>query len=258
MIAVLAVFPAIAKKYKRDVVLVGDVEWSALNPARGDQSPKAGQLWGDRTTEGAAGFLVEFSDGFSSPPHIHNVSYRGLVINGLVHNNDPSAQNMWMPEGSYWTQPAGESHITAAKGEKNVAYIEIDDGPYLVKHVDEEFDSFERPINIHASNMIWLDAAAIVWINQDNGVQISFLWGRSSLDDLGGSLIKVPAGFDGYIQSSGSEFRAVVINGSMNSEDVTLAEGSYFGSDLPQKYKITAQEEVLIYIRTNGKYKILN
>ena len=59
-------------------------------------------------------------DGFSSPPHIHNVTYRAMVIKGLVHNDDPEAENMWMPPGSFWTQPAGEAHITSAKGEENI------------------------------------------------------------------------------------------------------------------------------------------
>lgn len=36
-----------------------------------------------------------------------------------------------MPLGSFWTQPSGEVHITAAKGEENIAYVEIDSGPDL-------------------------------------------------------------------------------------------------------------------------------
>jgi len=93
------------------VVVPTGIEWGYLNPARGDASPRAGALWGDRTTTGASGFLVEFSDGFSSPPHIHNVSYRGIVLLGLIHNDDPGAAAMWMPAGSYWTQPAGENRF---------------------------------------------------------------------------------------------------------------------------------------------------
>ena len=70
-----------------EVVLTSEVAWAPLNPARGDSSPKAGTLWGDRNGTGPTGFLVQFVDGFSSPPHIHNVSYRGVVINGLIHND---------------------------------------------------------------------------------------------------------------------------------------------------------------------------
>ena len=62
------------------VVPVENVKWEKLNPARGDKSPKAGTLWGDRKGKVATGFLAKFLDGFSSPPHIHNVSYRATYI----------------------------------------------------------------------------------------------------------------------------------------------------------------------------------
>lgn len=61
----------------RSVVLGFDeLSWQALNPLRGDKSPQAATLWGDRNGLAPTGFLVRFVDGFSSPPHIHNVSYR--------------------------------------------------------------------------------------------------------------------------------------------------------------------------------------
>ena len=119
---------------------VSKVNWEKLNPARGDKSPQAGTIWGDRKGEVETAFLAKFVDGFSSPPHIHNVSYRAIVIDGLIHNDDPKAANMWMPTGSYWTQPAGESHITSAKGKNNIALVEIDKGPYLVKPIKQKFD----------------------------------------------------------------------------------------------------------------------
>lgn len=138
------------------VVLSSDIKWEKLNPARGDKSPQAGTVWGDRKGEVATGFLAKFVDGFSSPPHIHNVTYRAIVLKGLIHNDDPNAKNMWMKPGSFWTQPVGESHITSAKGDEIIAYVEIDHGPYLVKPIDEAFDSGERPINIDATNLVWL------------------------------------------------------------------------------------------------------
>ncbi|PWJ58144.1 uncharacterized protein DUF4437, partial [Dyadobacter jejuensis] len=93
------------------VVLSSEIVWEKLNPARGEQSPQAGTIWGDRKGEIATGFLAKFTDGFSSPPHIHNVTYRAVVIKGMIHNDDPKAENMWMKTGSFWTQPVGESHI---------------------------------------------------------------------------------------------------------------------------------------------------
>lgn len=84
-----------------EVVHFTDINWTPLNPARGDNSPRAGTLWGDRGADVATGFLVQFKDGFSSPPHIHNVTYKGIVISGRIHNDDPSAAKMWMPPVSY-------------------------------------------------------------------------------------------------------------------------------------------------------------
>ena len=92
------------------------VEFQPLNPARGDASPKAGVLWGDIRENQSTGSIIEFVDGFSSPPHIHNVTYRGVVISGFVHNDDPNASEQWMGPGSFWIQPAGAPHITAASG----------------------------------------------------------------------------------------------------------------------------------------------
>ena len=120
-----------------DLVLASEVTWEQLNPARGDKSPKAGTLWGDRNGTGPTGFLVQFADGFSSPPHIHPITYRAVVISGNIHNDDPDAAEMWMPAGSFWTQPKGEVHITAAKGSNNIALVEIDEAPYLVRSFKE-------------------------------------------------------------------------------------------------------------------------
>lgn len=194
-----------------DVVTLADVEWGPLNPARGDAGPKAATLWGDRAAPGASGFLVEFRDGFSSPPHIHNVSYRGVVISGLVHNDDSGAAEMWMPAGSYWTQPKGAEHITAARGARNLAYIEIDDGPYLVHSVEQEFDSGEVPINVDASNVVWIDppsgAAAA------GGIRVAHLWGEVREGGRNGMFVKLPPGASALVRGGGTTLRAVVVAG---------------------------------------------
>ena len=245
-----------------EVVLMSEVNWTPLNPLRGDKSPKAGTLWGDpdRKFPVATGFLVQFADGFSSPPHIHNITYRGVVISGLVHNDDPNAAKMWMPTGSFWTQPAGEVHITAAKGPTNVAYIEIDKGPYLVLPPKEAFDRRERPINVHASNIVWVDQPGIPAFT--NGPKVAFLWGTPQDSQLSGTLVKLPAGFTGKINSHGSTFRAVVIQGHpqyMGADSKTLEPGSYFGSKGESGHQISSKagEESIIYVRTDGKYDVI-
>ena len=179
------------------VIATDNIEWGLLNPLRGDASPRAADLWGDRTTDMATGMLVKFKKGFSSPPHIHNITYRGVVIEGLMHNDDPAAEKMWLATGSFWTQPAGESHITAANGQNNLIYLEIDSGPYLVLSAKQAFDSGERPINVDERNLFWLDAKDVTWLEKDR-LQLAYLWGKT--DAANGSFIKLPAGFEGSIE----------------------------------------------------------
>lgn len=246
-----------------EVVPVSEVNWEKLNPARGDKSPQAGTLWGNRKQDSmATGFLARFVDGFSSPPHIHNVTYRAVVINGFIHNDDPDAAKMWMPAGSFWTQPKGEVHITAAKGNNNIALVEIDKGPYLVLPTDKVFDSGERPVNLDVSNIVWVDPQGIH--NSANGSKIAYLWGNLEDGQSNGTFVKLPAGFIGKINSHGSTFRVVVIKGQLqykvSEADVkTLEPGSYFGSKGESAHQVSSKvrEESIIYVRTNGKYEVI-
>ncbi|WP_028283596.1 DUF4437 domain-containing protein [Olleya marilimosa] len=237
-----------------------DIIWEQMNPARGDKSPLAGTIWGNRKDEVPTGYIGKFVDGFSSPPHIHNVTYRAIVMKGLIHNDDPKAENMWMPVGSFWTQPAGEPHITAAKGEGTMAYIEIDNGPYLVKPTNESFDQGERPINIDASNIVWLDNTQTNWISANNQSKISFLW--KNAEDVRGVLVKLPAHFKGNIYSKGTILYGVIIEGNVdykmpNLDAVTnLDAGSYFESTGNSVHEISTTKEALIYIRTNNIIEI--
>jgi len=245
------------------VVQVEDVKWGYLNPLRGDKSPGAAELWGDRSKDVSTGMLVRFKPGFSSPPHIHNVTYRGVVIDGRVHNDDPNAEKLWMPTGSFWTQPAGENHITAASGESNLIFLEIDSGPYLVKPSNTQFDNGERPVNLHASNLVWLGADNLEFVKSD-GVEIAMLWGSTIDGEVGGSLIKLQSGFKGSISTDTNEFRAVVIQGKLGYIDLNqqkgknLLPGSYIGSTGKYEHRFSANEETLIYIRTNGIYRVVS
>lgn len=258
-----------------------DLRWGLLNAKRGDKSPRAVNLWGDRADTGATGFMVKFIDGFSSPPHIHNVTYRGVVIQGLVHNDDPAAPDMWMPPGSFWTQPAGDVHITSAKGATNgaetIAYIEIEQGPYLVLPSEEAFDKGERPINAHASNIVWLDATATGWIatpgaeaseaapSADSASpQIAFLWGKPAADQANGTLLELPPRFSGQIQPTGPDFRAVIVKGEAHykaeadAEATSLPVGSYFGSAeaMPHFIACAPENACKVYIRSKGPYRV--
>ncbi|WP_422106342.1 DUF4437 domain-containing protein [Winogradskyella sp.] len=246
------------------VVLSSEIVWEKLNPARGDQSPQAGTIWGDRQGTIATGFLAKFVDGFSSPPHIHNVTYRAVVIEGLIHNDDPNAETMWMKPGSFWTQPAGEAHITSAKGETTIAYVEIDYGPYLVKPINEGFDNGERPVNIEASNIQWLNSNQTRWIHPETKAEMSFLWDHKQMKGLKGVFVKLSPGFKGYLKSDSNTFHAVVIRGKTNykmpkTEAIKqLDAGSYFTSLGQSVHTIFNSDEgaAVLYIRTNGEIKI--
>lgn len=251
-----------AAKSVNEVVTADNVEWGWLNPLRGDKSPAAGKLWGDRTKNGPAGFLVKFNKGFSSPPHIHNITYRGVVIQGLLHNDDEQAAKQWLPAGSYWQQPAGEAHITAADGQENMAFLDIQEGPYLVQPTSEAFDNGERPINVDKSNMVWLNANDIEWVASKSNVETAFLWGSHEKNQLRATLLRLPAGFKGNIKNLSPNFRAVVISGGLThqffkkGDKNELTPGSYFGVEEDSKSIITTDQETVIYIRSNGDFKV--
>ncbi|MEM7384353.1 MAG: DUF4437 domain-containing protein [Verrucomicrobiota bacterium] len=254
----------------RSVVRASDVPWGALNPARGDRGPRAGALWNNRTAKEASGFLVRFADGFSSPPHIHNVTYRGVVISGLIHNDDPEAAEMWMPPGSFWTQPAGEVHVTAAKGQDAMAYIEIDSGPYLVNPKEDAFDNGERPVNVVPSNLVWLSRSQTSWIADEVGErggaspEIAFLWGRPDSGSKSGSFLRLPKEFEGDLKSNSGSLRVVIVKGQAIYSEPTsdaseaLVPGEYFTAPMKKGIRIIsgAKEPSVAYIQADGSYLV--
>jgi len=235
------------------------------NPLRGDASPKAGVLWGDIKLPAATGTLVQFRDGFASPPHIHNITYRAVVINGEVHNDDPEAARLWMEPGSFWTQPAGEVHITAAQGDQTTIFLEIMEGPYLVQPSSEAFDNGERPVNIAARHVVWLDPSDVSWLqvpDDASGPEISFLWGEPKDNERHGAFLKMPSGTTGTLESTGEWLRAVLIDGELghrrttDGAEVKLVPGSYFGAPNTISHDIACMGsgECLVYITAKGKF----
>ena len=242
------------------IVRASELEWEQLNPARGDQSPKAAALWGDRKDLGPSGFLVRFVDGFSSPPHIHNVSYRAVVIDGLIHNDDPRAGPMWMPRGSFWTQPKGAPHITAATGNDAMAYIEIDEGPYLVRPVEEAFQSEERSVNEDASHVAWVSASGATESGlleaAAEGTEIALLWEQEREGGSRGILVKLRAGSSCVMRNPQSPFRIVVIQGGLaqhaggGTDPVIMGPGSYIGSNGAAAHVVCdSARDCILYVR---------
>lgn len=236
------------------VIPVEDVEFTKLNPARGDASPLAGTVWGDRQGPVATGFLFRPVDGFESPPHIHNVTYRGVVIRGEVHNAHPTAPTTWMPAGSFWTQPKGQVHITSARGDDTLAYIEIDEGPYLVWPKEDRFEVAERSVNVDASNLVWTDVDDVLARSGD-GPRVATLWSRG---DLRGVMLELGQGDVRRLRSDG-DLHAVVVRGTLlhrtaeESETARLRPGSAFLSTGAVDHRLTVEDEpVALYLRTSS------
>ncbi|MCF8465086.1 MAG: DUF4437 domain-containing protein [Flavobacteriales bacterium] len=144
-----------------------------------------------------------------------------------------SSDSQSFKSGSFWTQPDGEAYITSAKGEENIALVEIDHGPYLVKPLEEIYDNGERPINVDVSNIVWLDNQKSNWIDEKSEAEISFLL---ETDELRSLFVKLPKGFTGEIETQGNVLHSVVINGVLeyempeDGEIKVLDIGSYFGA----------------------------
>lgn len=250
-----------------DIVTNANLNFIPLNPARGDAAPQAGVLWGDIRADVPSGVLLKFADGFTSPPHIHNITYRAVVIEGAVHNDDPTAENMWMGPGSFWTQPAGENHITAGRsGAGATAFLEIMEGPYLVQPSDQAFDNGERPINVVADNVVWLDTSDVSWVQVgalNNSAQIAFLWGDIQIGQKNGTFLKLAPQSSVAVKGNTTAWlRAVVTKGDLSyhaETDITpLGTGSYFGSEDGGMHTITcsATEDCVLYISTEGRYDV--
>lgn len=239
-----------------------------LNPARGDASPQAGVLWGDIRRDVASGVILKFADGFSSPPHIHNITYRAMVISGHVHNDDPDAAPMWMGPGSYWMQPAGEVHITAARpGAPGVSFLEILAGPYLVRPSAQAFDNGEQPLNLAADNIVWMSAtgrpilAAPDSADRLTGISLAPLWGEALPGRTVAFALKMAPGARSVLGGISGGLKAVVINGSLThradglTQDVLLEPGGHFASDDARVFhraRCEGSKDCVVYVRADG------
>ena len=173
-----------------------------------------------------------------------------------MHNDDPSAALTWMPKGSFWTQPAAGNHVTAANGDTNLIYLEIDKGPYLVKPAKQAFNNSETALNLSYSNMVWEKRINL------RGVEETLLWGSTEADELGGKMLKLPSGIKVNFNNGGKEFRAVLISGSANYTNTELTTvdridvGSYFGSKGSFNHSIDTLQESLLYIRSDNRFTV--
>jgi quercetin dioxygenase-like cupin family protein len=173
---------------------------------------------------------------------------------------------MWMEAGSYWTQPAGEVHITSSRG-AGIGYVEIQSGPYLVKPSTEAFDNGEKPVNVDSTNIVWLDASDSTWIkgeaasDPDKNAQMTFMWGSPDGNQINGTMLKLPAGFSGSLESDSSTFKMIVIKGQIKlqagGDEQTLTAGSYLGSQGKASHRLSCEKECTVYVRNKGRYSVV-
>ena len=110
--------------------------------------------------------------------------------------------------------------------------------------------------------MVWLNASDIKWVAKKSKIETAFLWGSHEKNQLRATLLKLSAGFKGKIENLSPNFRAVVISGSLTHQfskkdnKNELEPGSYFGAEENSKFKISTDKETVIYIRSNGNFKV--
>ena len=194
-----------------------DLKWRELNYLKKDKRLLAANLWGDFKGNKSAGFLIQYPDGFLSTSHTHDVSYRGIVIEGQIHSGDPKASKLWMPNSSYWTWPAGTRHTIAASAPRNIVFVETDQGPFSVKPVKESFNSKEYPYNIHTSNILW---------KKKRGFELVDTW-KDKKGRISGSLLK----FKDVVSLDIENSRLLIIKGEVFVKGKYLKPGSLIYSD---------------------------
>ena len=152
--------------------------------------------------------------------------------------------------------------LLRAKGSNSVAYIEIEEAPYLVLRPNKAFDGGSRPINVHESNIVWTDlpGASV----SERAPRVAFLWGDPQDGRPHGKLIKLPAGFRGELWGDGASMRAVLIKGQTDHQLLggaktrKLEPGSYFSSagDTGHRVSCKGAEECILYTRTDGSIDV--
>ncbi|WP_425487462.1 DUF4437 domain-containing protein [Marinifaba aquimaris] len=72
--------------------------------------------------------------------------------------------------------------------------------------------------------------------------------------------MKLPTGFIGQLSAQAQELKIVVIKGEVSlttegQKDVALAAASFINASGTVQYQLSANEQTLLYMRTNGQYQ---
>ncbi len=156
-------------------------------------------------------------------------------------------------------------------GEGRVAYIEIQHGPYLVMPPEQAVDNGERANNVHAANLVWLDASTNRLIEipsrvaPADGPRVSYLWGDPQGEQASGALVELPAGYTSTLTSTGSSLRIVVIKGDIRLHasgapgHESLGPGSFVGSSNAGGAGITGSTSTstVLYVRSDAPVEVV-
>ncbi len=152
--------------------------------------------------------------------------------------------------------------MSAASGAINLAYIEIDAGPYLVQPSAKASDNGERLLSIEAGNLVWLDGGDVGFIpagDRSCRVETAYLWDNAGTGERA-SLVRLPHGYAGQIATGAATLRAVTATDGISyasltmQQAATLTKGSYFGSSGRASHRIgcSAKPSCVLYLRTAG------
>lgn len=242
LLSLLFIFSCAHRSKKvEDVKIISstDLKWREFNYLKKDKSLLAANLWGDFKGDKSAGFLIRYPEGFISTSHTHDVSYRGIVIDGQIHSGDPKASKLWMPNSSYWTWPAGRRHMMAASALRNMVFIETDQGPFSVKLAKESFNTKEYPYNIHTSNILW---------KKKRGFELVDTW-KDKKGRISGSLLK----FKDVVSLDIENSRLVIIKGEVFVKGQYLKPGSLIYSDGYAKLAFGCKvDECIVYFKPSN------
>lgn len=86
-------------------------------------------------------------------------------------------------------------------------------------------DDGTRPVNVHASNVVWVPA--------QGAVEVAPLWGRPLAAGAGGALVRWPAGTEAIVHAEGAGLRLVVVAGDAATGDTPTAPGSLVSRSSP-------------------------
>lgn len=129
-----------------------------------------------------------------------------------------------------------------------MVYVEIDEGPYLVRPVDQAFDNGERPLNLGESEIQWDSAESVGWSRAPSGLKVAQLW---ETDGGSGRLVRFEQ-LGQFELSSASPFGIVVVTGRATVGAVVEA-GGFIGATRAQ---IRVDASTTLYLRASARVEL--